>query len=119
MTALFLVVKTRTEETTDEVGDVLTRHYYQRADGTGPEFGWLGMPAGAVFVLEGGDYLITIWADKAKTRTTGFRPSQQKGIHGGWGVSGEAPNLTVTPDVWVSPPNGWHGFVKAGQLVDA
>lgn len=50
--------------------------------------------------------------------------------HERWTVSGEAPNLTVTPSIdvecWRNTPDGpvrdgshWHGYITAGQLVDA
>lgn len=32
-----------------------------------------------------------------------------------WAVSGEAPNLTVTPSINVGP-EWWHGFITAGVL---
>lgn len=38
---------------------------------------------------------------------------------GRWEVTGEAPDLTVTPSIWVSPPDGWHGWIRDGQLVGA
>jgi Family of unknown function (DUF6527) len=38
---------------------------------------------------------------------------------GGWEATGEPPAITVTPSIWVSPPDGWHGWIRDGQLVDA
>jgi len=42
----------------------------------------------------------------------------------GWDVSGEAPALTVTPSIWISPNQGpeageWHGFIRDGVIIDA
>lgn len=39
-----------------------------------------------------------------------------------WAVSGEAPNLTVTPSIHINPGNGpvrgeWHGFITNGEIV--
>jgi len=37
-----------------------------------------------------------------------------------WTVTGEAPNLTVHPSINDTDPNRpWHGWVRAGELVDA
>lgn len=38
---------------------------------------------------------------------------------GGWDVTGEPPAITVTPSIWVNRPEGWHGWIRDGQLVDA
>lgn len=35
----------------------------------------------------------------------------------GWEVTGEAPNLTVTPSIFCDPPNGWHGYITNGEIV--
>jgi hypothetical protein len=37
-----------------------------------------------------------------------------------WDVSGEAPALTVSPSIFDhSPGNGWHGFIRNGEFIDA
>lgn len=37
-----------------------------------------------------------------------------------WNVTGTAPDLTVSPSIWdQTPGNGWHGWIRAGHLVDA
>jgi len=44
-----------------------------------------------------------------------------QGATGGgfWEVSGTPPNITVSPSIWHNQPNGWHGWVRDGELVDA
>jgi hypothetical protein len=35
-----------------------------------------------------------------------------------WDVSGEAPNLTVSPSIWdQTPGDEWHGWIRNGELV--
>jgi hypothetical protein len=42
----------------------------------------------------------------------------QKATGGGhWTVTGTAPNITATPSVWHNAPNGWHGWIRNGELV--
>lgn len=44
----------------------------------------------------------------------------QKASGGGhWEVTGEPPNITVSPSIWHNQPNGWHGFIRNGELVNA
>lgn len=38
---------------------------------------------------------------------------------GGWEVTGTPPNITVTPSIWCNPPEGWHGWIRDGELVPA
>lgn len=38
---------------------------------------------------------------------------------GYWTVTGTPPNITVSPSIFCNPPNGWHGFIRDGQLVPA
>lgn len=38
---------------------------------------------------------------------------------GYWTVTGTAPNLTATPSIWHNAPNGWHGWLRNGELVQA
>lgn len=32
----------------------------------------------------------------------------------GWTITGEAPNLTASPSIWGSMPNGYHGWLQNG-----
>lgn len=41
--------------------------------------------------------------------------SQEKGSYGGWSVTGEAPNITVSPSI--NMVGRWHGFLTAGILM--
>lgn len=44
----------------------------------------------------------------------------QRAAGGGhWTVTGTAPDITATPSVWHNSPNGWHGWVRNGELVPA
>lgn len=36
-----------------------------------------------------------------------------------WDVSGQAPNITISPSIFCDAPTGWHGFVRNGEIVDA
>jgi hypothetical protein len=37
-----------------------------------------------------------------------------------WDITGDAPNLTVTPSILdPTPGNGWHGWIRNGELVPA
>lgn len=36
---------------------------------------------------------------------------------GKWTVTGEIPNITVSPSIWHNAPHGWHGHIQGGQLV--
>lgn len=36
-----------------------------------------------------------------------------------WTVNGTPPMIDVSPSIWHSQPNGWHGFIRNGELVDA
>lgn len=47
---------------------------------------------------------------------------EASGTNQRWEVTGEAPNLTVTPSIdasWGNPPNEhhWHGFITKGELI--
>jgi hypothetical protein len=35
-----------------------------------------------------------------------------------WSVTGEAPNLTVSPSINCLEPGGWHGHIQNGELTD-
>ena len=45
--------------------------------------------------------------------------TQQASGGGYWTVTGTPPLITVTPSIWHNSPHGWHGFIRAGELVDA
>jgi hypothetical protein len=45
--------------------------------------------------------------------------SQRASGGGFWTVSGTPPLITVSPSIWHDQPNGWHGFIRNGELVDA
>lgn len=117
MTELFLMVESRSETEAHLGGWEETHQYYRRADGTGEEFKWNALPAGAVLIGKDGLPRIYIWANKEKTEVFGFNPQSPAGAR--WQVTGTAPKLTCHPSVFVSPPNGWHGFIRDGFLVDA
>lgn len=36
---------------------------------------------------------------------------------GTWTVTGEVPNISVTPSIWHNAPHGWHGHIQNGELV--
>jgi hypothetical protein len=36
----------------------------------------------------------------------------------GWTVTGEAPNLTVSPSINCLEPGGWHGHIVNGEISD-
>lgn len=38
---------------------------------------------------------------------------------GYWTVAGTPPDITVTPSIWHHPPDGWHGWIRSGELTDA
>lgn len=42
-----------------------------------------------------------------------------QGASGGgyWTVNGTPPNIDVNPSIWHNSPNGWHGFIRNGELV--
>ena len=46
--------------------------------------------------------------------------SRVTGKTSGWDVTGEPPNITLSPSVNYGPgdPNGWHGFIKDGVMTD-
>ena len=37
---------------------------------------------------------------------------------GSWTVTGTPPGITVSPSIWHDSPNGWHGWIRDGHLVD-
>ena len=44
----------------------------------------------------------------------------QKARGGGhWTVTGTPPLITVSPSIWHNQPDGWHGWIRDGALVDA
>lgn len=59
------------------------------------------------------------WAVVLPNRTVWYSGlAAEDGSH--WAVSGEAPNLTVTPSIDDrDPARPWHGWVRDGQLVQA
>lgn len=38
---------------------------------------------------------------------------------GAWQLSGPDDCPTISPSVWVSPPDGWHGWIRDGKAEDA
>lgn len=36
-----------------------------------------------------------------------------------WEVTGTPPDITVHPSIWCSPPHGWHGWIRGGQITGA
>lgn len=36
----------------------------------------------------------------------------------GWDVTGDLPNITVSPSIDMSASHGWHGFIKNGVVGD-
>lgn len=38
---------------------------------------------------------------------------------GYWTINGTAPRIDVSPSIWHNSPNGWHGFIRNGELVQA
>ncbi len=43
--------------------------------------------------------------------------SEAQGLHGaGWAISGELPNVTITPSI--NCVGSFHGFVQSGQITD-
>lgn len=44
-----------------------------------------------------------------------------QGASGGgfWTVEGTPPAIDVTPSIWHNQPDGWHGFIRKGELVSA
>lgn len=90
---------------------------YERGDADGRECWWIVLPN---------------WHPEAGPSEVSWRTTDRasKPPHEMWAVSGEPPNLTVTPSIdierWV--PNGtpggfardgshWHGFITNGELV--
>lgn len=45
--------------------------------------------------------------------------SQAASGGGFWTVTGIAPMIDVSPSIWHNSPNGWHGWIRNGELVDA
>lgn len=45
----------------------------------------------------------------------------QKASNGGgyWEVTGTPPLITVSPSIWHNAPDGWHGWIRSGELVPA
>lgn len=35
---------------------------------------------------------------------------------GYWTIEGVPPAITVSPSIWCSPPDGWHGFIRNGEM---
>jgi len=35
-----------------------------------------------------------------------------------WDVTGEAPDITVSPSINCLEPGGWHGFIQNGEITD-
>jgi hypothetical protein len=68
------------------------------------EQGWLiRLPGGRSY---GDSQFINAWCTLEEV------PSQ-----GRWNVSGEAPNLTVTPSIHILGEGGWHGYITNGEIV--
>jgi Family of unknown function (DUF6527) len=36
-----------------------------------------------------------------------------------WTVTGTPPDITASPSIWHNKPHGWHGHIRAGELVPA
>jgi Family of unknown function (DUF6527) len=45
--------------------------------------------------------------------------SQDASGGGYWTVNGTPPAIDVSPSIWHSRPDGWHGWIRNGELVDA
>lgn len=40
-------------------------------------------------------------------------------VPGGWGFDGNLDCPTVEGSFWSNTPNGWHGYLRGGEFVDA
>ena len=70
-----------------------------------PEMDTDGIEAWLVMLPNG-----TVWYTTERASGSGTR----------WDVTGTAPAITVSPSIWdKSPGNEWHGWIRAGELVDA
>jgi hypothetical protein len=68
------------------------------------EQGWLiALPGGRTF---GEHHFANRWCTLAEVP-----------VAGRWNVSGEPPNLTVTPSIHIMGEGGWHGFITNGEIV--
>lgn len=45
--------------------------------------------------------------------------SQAASGGGHWTVTGTPPMIDVSPSIWHNQPDGWHGFIRNGELVNA
>ena len=60
------------------------------------------------------------WAIVLPNGTVWYTTDIASGTHERWEITGEPPNITVTPSIddrW--PGNPWHGWIRNGELVDA
>ena len=98
---------------------------YRLPDGT--EFAWRGDPGKAAppgtmiragwydgFTERPGESWLVVLPDGGTWITT------QKASGGGyWDVHGTPPVITVSPSIFHNAPHGWHGFIRAGELIPA
>lgn len=108
----------------EEVGrveeDGITSPIYKRKDGTGEAMDFDALPIGACFVdpeYAGGRVCVKIPHMDYSVGTLFHTYSRDNNGHF-WDWKGEPPNLTVTPSIW-HKPDGWHGYIRDGEIVDA
>lgn len=79
-------------------GTMIRAHWYDEFSGH-PD----GIESWLISLPDGGDWITS-------SRATGG---------GYWTVTGTPPNITASPSIWHNQPDGWHGWVRNGELVGA
>jgi hypothetical protein len=95
---------------------------YQLPDGTVVEHA-ADLPVGAMWRCDcHGElgWLIVLPHQKSTGREWArlWCTKQQAGDGLLWTVTGEAPNITVSPSINCLEPGGWHGFIQNGVISD-
>lgn len=76
-----------------------------------------GRPVGACIRVEYADKFYGENSWKIILPDGGEWITTQEATGGGrWSVTGEIPNITVSPSIFHNAPHGWHGFIQNGQL---
>ena len=113
----FLVSKIGEKVEQCDGGGTITRPIYRMPDGR--EFFVMDLPLGAMFVKDNGSLVIRVPRTPDWSEKTFFCPDEEKDSGVGWTRTGEPPDVTVQPSVFVSPPHGGHGFIRNGEIVNA
>jgi hypothetical protein len=119
------------EPTAREVSeDGVTTPVYRRAD-TGEEMTWWAAPVGAMMYADlwecnfrGPDGHVLVVKVPSEADGSGSTtwvidgPSRDHGA-GTWQRTGTPPNVTANPSIFINPPNGFHGWLRDGEIIKA